>query len=87
MGKRLEQFGEVRIVDETNSFGLDFAKKTKSRFWGATPDEDVSFPSEIRQKIIVEPEKVKADLKITMLKSMQAKWLVFLCSHHPIMKA
>ena len=32
MGKRLEQFGEVRIVDETNGFGLDFVKKTESRF-------------------------------------------------------
>ena len=29
MGK-LERFGEVRIVDETNGFGLDFAKKTES---------------------------------------------------------
>ena len=27
MGKRLERFGEVRIVDETNGFGLDFVKK------------------------------------------------------------
>ena len=24
MGKRLERFGEVRIVDEANGFGLDF---------------------------------------------------------------
>ena len=23
MGKRLERFGEVRIVDETNGFGLE----------------------------------------------------------------
>ena len=28
MGKRLERFGEVRIVDETNGFGLDFIEKT-----------------------------------------------------------
>ena len=25
MGKRLERFGEVGIVDETNGFGLDLA--------------------------------------------------------------
>ena len=29
MGKRLERFGEVRIVDETNGFGLDFVEKTE----------------------------------------------------------
>ena len=28
MGKRLERFGEVRIIDETNGFGLDFIEKT-----------------------------------------------------------
>ena len=33
MGKRLERFGEVRIIDETNGFGLDFVEKTESRFW------------------------------------------------------
>ena len=33
MGKRLERFGEVRIIDETNGFGLDFVKKTESGFW------------------------------------------------------
>ena len=38
MGKRLERFGEVRIIDETNGFGLDFVKKTESRFWSTTPD-------------------------------------------------
>ena len=27
-GKKLERFDEVRIVDETNGFGLDFVKKT-----------------------------------------------------------
>ena len=30
MGKRLERFGEARMVDETNGFGLDFVKKTES---------------------------------------------------------
>ena len=30
MRKRLERFGEVRIVDETNGFGLDFVEKRKS---------------------------------------------------------
>ena len=40
MGKRLERFGEVRIVDETNSFVLDFVEKTESRFWSTTPDVD-----------------------------------------------
>ena len=39
MGKRLERFGEVRIVDETkNGFALDFVKKTERVFWSATPD-------------------------------------------------
>ena len=38
MGKRLERFGEVGIIDETNGFGLDFVKKTESGFWGNTPD-------------------------------------------------
>ena len=36
MGMRLEAFGEVMIVDETNGFGLDFAENTESRF-GALP--------------------------------------------------
>ena len=31
MGKRLERFGEIRIIDETNGFGLDFVEKTESR--------------------------------------------------------
>ena len=26
MGKRLERFGEVRIIDETNGFGQDFVE-------------------------------------------------------------
>ena len=30
MGRRLERFDEVRIVDETNGFGLDFVKKTET---------------------------------------------------------
>ena len=38
MGKRLERFGEVRIVGETNDFGLDFVEKTESGLWSATPD-------------------------------------------------
>ena len=38
MGKRLERFGEVRIIDETNGFGLDFVEKTEIRFWSTIPD-------------------------------------------------
>ena len=38
MGKRLERFGEVRIIDETNGFRLHFVKKTASRFWSTTQD-------------------------------------------------
>ena len=41
MEKRLERFGEVRIVDEMNGFGLDFSKKTESGFWSATSDMGV----------------------------------------------
>ena len=37
MGKRLDRFGEVVIVDETNDFGLDFVEKTESGFWSTTP--------------------------------------------------
>ena len=33
MGKRLERFGEARVVAEMNDFGLDFVKKRKSGFW------------------------------------------------------
>ena len=29
MEKRLERFGEVGIVDETNGFGLDLVEKTE----------------------------------------------------------
>ena len=32
MGKRLERFGEVRIIGETNGFGLDFVEKVESGF-------------------------------------------------------
>ena len=38
MGKRLERFGEVRIVDEANGFGLDFVKKAGSGFWSTNPN-------------------------------------------------
>ena len=38
MGKRLERFGEVKIVDETNGIGLDFLEKIESRFWSTTSD-------------------------------------------------
>ena len=38
LGMRLQRFGEVRIVDETNGFGLDFVEKTESRLWSTTPD-------------------------------------------------
>ena len=38
MGKRLERFGEVRIIDETNGLGLDFVKKTESGLWRTTPN-------------------------------------------------
>ena len=31
MIKRLERFGKVRIVDETNGFGLEFVNKAESR--------------------------------------------------------
>ena len=36
MKKKLERFGEVRIIDETNGFGLDLVKKTESGFWSTT---------------------------------------------------
>ena len=38
MGKRLERFGDVRIVGEANCVGLDFVEKTESRFWSTIPD-------------------------------------------------
>ena len=38
MGKRLDRFGEVGIVDEWDGLGLDFVEKTDSRFYSATPD-------------------------------------------------
>ena len=38
MGKRLERFGEVRIIDETNGFGLEFVKKRESGFCSTSID-------------------------------------------------
>ena len=38
MGKKLERFDEVRIVDEKNGFGLDFVEKTESGVWSTTPE-------------------------------------------------
>ena len=38
MGKRLERFGEVRFIDETNGFELDFVEKTESGFLRTTPE-------------------------------------------------
>ena len=38
MGKRLQGFGEVRIVDETNGFGLILVEKTECGFWSTNPD-------------------------------------------------
>ena len=29
MGKRLERFGEIKIIDETNGFVLEFVEKTE----------------------------------------------------------
>ena len=34
----LERFGEVRIVDEANGFGLDFVEKTEGIFLSTTLD-------------------------------------------------
>ena len=33
IGKRLEGFGEVRVVNESNGLGLDFVAKIENRFW------------------------------------------------------
>ena len=38
MGKGLERFGEVWVVDETNGFVLDSVQKTESGYWSTTPD-------------------------------------------------
>ena len=38
MGKRLERFRSVGILDEMNGFGLDFIEKTESGFRSTTPD-------------------------------------------------
>ena len=32
MGKRLERFGEVRIIDETNGFGVDLSRRQRVDF-------------------------------------------------------
>ena len=37
-GREVERSGDVRIVDKTNGFGLDFVEKTESGFWNTTPD-------------------------------------------------
>ena len=39
MGKRLEKFSEVGIVDETNGFGVDFVEKTEW-LWSGLCRED-----------------------------------------------
>ena len=38
MGKRWERFGEIRIIDETNGFGLNFVEKMESGFWSGMLD-------------------------------------------------
>ena len=38
MSKRLERFGEVRIVDKRNEFGLDSLEKKKSGVWSTSSD-------------------------------------------------
>ena len=38
MGKRLERFDEIGIVDDMNGFELDIVKKTESIFGSTTPD-------------------------------------------------
>ena len=38
IGERLERNGEVRIVDETDCFILDFIEKMERRFRSTTPD-------------------------------------------------
>ena len=37
MGKRLERFGEVSIVDERNGIGVEFVKKTESGISSTAP--------------------------------------------------
>ena len=61
MGTRLGRFDEVRIIDETNGFVLDFVEKTESRFWSTTTlvdwtslifkVESCPLPFHLRQKI------------------------------------
>ena len=36
MRKRLDRFGRVGIVDETNDVGLNFVEKTESGLWSTT---------------------------------------------------
>ena len=38
MRKRLQGFGEVRIVDEMNGFELDLFKKKENEYRSTTPD-------------------------------------------------
>ena len=38
----MERFGEVRIDDEPNGFGLDFVEKTESGCWSVSPDVGVA---------------------------------------------
>ena len=42
MRKRLERFGEVEIVFETNGFGVDAVKETGSGFTSTNPDIGVA---------------------------------------------
>ena len=43
MGKRLERFGEVRFLDETNDFRLDSVEKTEGGFCSASIDVGAVF--------------------------------------------
>ena len=38
MGERLERLGEVRIVEETDCFGLDFVQEMERMFRSTAPD-------------------------------------------------
>ena len=51
MGKRLERFGEVRIIDETNGFELDSVEKTESRFVPISGPLDLSSTIKLRGNI------------------------------------
>ena len=39
MRKRLEEFGEVMIIDKADGIGLDFVGKEKRGFRSTTPDK------------------------------------------------